>query len=216
MGKNQILGNEGDLAQAVAALIEIEPRFQAVIGTHGLPPLRRAEANLEALLRIITDQLISLKAGAAIWARLESHLAPFDPAFVAAAGEDRLMSLGLSRAKARSFIAVAEAVASGQLDFAKLAQMDAESATKSLTALRGIGPWTADIFLLSGLGHADAWPAGDLALQAPAHDLLKLSKRPGHREMTDLAQGWRPHRAAAARLLWSHYRGLKGMGQAVT
>ncbi|MFT3988516.1 hypothetical protein [Aestuariivirga sp.] len=119
MGKNQILATDDDLAAAIAALLAIEPRFQAVIDMHGHPPLRRDEASLKALLRIITDQLISLKAGAAIWSRLENHLAPFDPAFVAAASEDHLMSLGLSRAKARSFIAVADTVASGKLDFTR-------------------------------------------------------------------------------------------------
>ena len=209
------LENQADLAEAVTRLVTVEPCFAAIVASHGLPPLRRMEAGLAGLLRIITDQLISLQAGAAIWRRIEAELAPFDAANIARKREASLMRLGLSGAKARSFKAVAAAVATGQLDFDRLGQLPDAQVLEALMALHGIGPWTADIFLLSAMGRADAWPVGDLALQVAAQHLFGLAGRPGHQHMRELAEPWRPWRAVAARLLWSHYRGLRGMSQAI-
>ena len=206
---------EADIAEAVAHLIALEPRFAEVIAAHGHPPLRRANAALESLLRIITDQLISRQAGIAIWRRIEVRLAPFDPGAIARKREASLMKLGLSGAKARSFKAVATAVADGTLDFATLAKLSDADVLAALTALDGIGPWTADIFLLTAMGRSDAWPAGDLALQVAARHLFDLDTRPNHKQLTQMAEGWRPWRSVAARLLWSHYRGLKGISQTV-
>ncbi len=211
----QTLDHDGQIADAVARLVRIEPRFAAVCAAHGCPPLRRMPGGLPGLLRIVTDQLISLKAGEAIWRRVEARLAPFEPARLARMRQETLMRLGLSGAKARCFKAVAGAVADGQLDFASLHQMPDAQALATLTALPGIGPWTADIYLLSAMGRADAWPAGDLALQVGAQHLLQLADRPTARQLLGLAEAWRPDRAVAARLLWSHYRGLKGLGQTV-
>jgi DNA-3-methyladenine glycosylase II len=124
------------------------------------------------------------------------------------------MKLGLSGAKARCFIACARAAAKGEIDFVRLHKLSDADAIAALTALPGIGPWTADIYLLSNMGRADSWPCGDLALQAAAHDLLGLPARPDAKDMLQIAENWRPWRAVAARLLWSHYRGLRGMKQA--
>lgn len=206
---------ETDIAAAVTQLVVLEPRFAAVLRAHGHPPLRRANASLEGLLRIITDQLISRQAGIAIWRRIEARLAPFEPAMIARKRGASLMKLGLSGAKARSFKAVAAAVAEGRLDFATLAKLPDEEILRELTALDGIGPWTADIFLLTAMGRSDAWPAGDLALQAAAQHLFDLGARPSHKELIQIAERWRPWRSVAARLLWSHYRGLKGISQTV-
>lgn len=206
---------EADIRAAVTSLVGLEPRFAAVIAAHGHPPLRRMNTGLEGLLRIVTDQLISLQAGAAIWRRIEAELAPFEPEGIARKREASLMRLGLSGAKARSFKAVAAAVAGGRLNFEALASLSDADVLTTLTALRGIGPWTADIYLLSAMGRADAWPAGDLALQAAAQNLFGLDARPNHKQLVQMAEHWRPWRSVAARLLWSHYRGLKGMSQAV-
>ncbi len=206
---------EADIQAAAANLAALEPRFATVIAAHGHPPLRRTDAGLEGLLRIVTDQLISLQAGAAIWRRIEAKLAPFDAGMITRKREASLMRLGLSGAKARSFKAVAAAVAAGRLDFAALTQLPDTEVLTALTDLKGIGPWTADIFLLSAMGRTDAWPAGDLALQAAAQNLFNLEARPGPKELHQLAEPWRPWRGVAARLLWSHYRGLKGMSQTV-
>lgn len=211
----RILQGDTDMQAAVTNLAGLEPRFAVVIEAHGHPPLRRMQAGLAGLLRIVTDQLISLQAGAAIWRRIEAELEPFDAATISRKPEASLMQLGLSRAKARSFKAVAAAVADGTLDFEALAGLPDAEVLVALTALKGIGPWTADIYLISAMGRADAWPAGDLALQAAAQHLFGLAARPGHKELVQLAEPWRPWRSVAARLLWSHYRGLKGMSQQV-
>lgn len=211
----QILTHDGDIASHCQRLIALEPRFAAIVSRHGPPPLRRAEGGLPGLLRIVTDQLISLKAGEAIWRRAEAELAPFDAPRIARMREASLMRLGLSGAKARCFKAAAKAVACGALDFTRLDSLPDAEVADALCAIPGIGPWTADIYLLSAMGRADAWPAGDLALQVGAQHLLSLAERPSPRALATLAENWRPHRAVAARLLWSHYRGLKGMTQAV-
>jgi DNA-3-methyladenine glycosylase II len=203
-----------ELREAVDQLSGIEPAFQAIVQRHGLPSLRHAEPGLPSLLRIVTDQLISLKAGEVIWNRLAARLAPFEPAAIIACGYDQLKAFGLSGAKAQCFLAVAEGYASGHIDNDVLARLDADEAAQYLMSIRGIGPWTADIYLLSALQCADAWPAADLALQVAVHDLLRLQSRPSKKEMITLASDWRPYRAVAARLLWSHYRGLKQMPQA--
>jgi DNA-3-methyladenine glycosylase II len=210
------LDTEADLRAAVETLLRTEPRFAAVIENHGSPPLRRMDGGLAGLLRIVTDQMISLKAGEAIWARLERELRPFDAATIARKREARLMRLGLSGAKARAFKQLAKAAASGALDFDNLHRMPDEMAWAALTALPGIGPWTADIYLLSAMGRADAWPAGDLALQAAVQHLFGMPQRPDARTLAAMAESWRPFRSVGARLLWSHYRGLRGLAQTVT
>lgn len=209
----RVLETEADIAEGVAILLKVEPRFSAVVAAHGLPPLRRSAEGLEGLLRIVTDQLISLKAGEAIWGRVEQALHPFDAKTIARKREATLMALGLSGAKARCFKAIARAIADGSLDPDGLHQYPDEEVIARLCAITGIGRWTAMIYLLSAMGRADAWPVGDLALELAAQNLLGLPARPQGREMVDLAAPWRPYRAVAARLLWSHYRGLKGMSQ---
>lgn len=211
-----ILRHDADIAEAVSALVRIEPRFATVVETHGPPPLRRMEDGLEGLLRIVTDQLISLKAGEAIWRRLREALHPFDAATIARKRETTLMGLGLSGAKARTFRVLGVAVRDGSLDFGRLHRQPDYMVLEKLTSVTGIGPWTAGIYLLSAMGRADAWPAGDLALQASAQHLFGLGERPGERGMVALAEDWRPWRSVAARLLWSHYRGLKGLSQKIT
>ena len=211
-----VLHTEAQLAEAVARLGAIEPRFGGIVTRHGIPPLRRSEPGLRGLLRIITDQLISLKAGEAIWRRIETELHPFDAGTISGMEHMRLMALGLSGAKARTFQALSQAVHDGHVEFNELAGADDDEVLRRLQKIKGIGPWTADIYLLSAMGRADAWPAGDLALQAAAQDLLGLPNRPGAQDMKHLAEAWRPWRSVAARLLWSHYRGLKGMTQSVT
>lgn len=199
-----------DLETAIARLIAIEPRFASVHVKHGTPSLRRASADLESLLSIITDQFLSLQAGAAIWVRLKARLGEVSPQKVIACSQEELVLLGLSRAKAKCF----HGCASAELDFASLVEVEPEMIRQKLLAIWGIGPWTADIFLLTAVAHANAWPVGDLALQIAAQDLLGLRKRPDVVKMAKIAKPWQPYRAAAARLLWAHYRGLKGLAQA--
>lgn len=205
----QRLETEDDLKAAVAQLAATEPRFAGVVERHGLPALRHAAPGLESLLRIVTDQLISLKAGEAIWSRVATSFCPLTPQNVLAASEAELRALGLSGAKARSFRAAAEAFASGRFDDTQTIGED--ELQRRLLEIPGVGPWTASIYLLMSARAADAWPAADLALQVAAQDLFGLEERPSTRQMVELGEAWRPHRSAAALLLWRHYRGLRGM-----
>jgi DNA-3-methyladenine glycosylase II len=202
------------LAKAVRSLCRKDKRFTAVVKLHGLPSLRATVGGLEAVLQMVTEQFLSLAAAAAIWKRLHARLQPHHPNIILACSQEELVSLGLSRAKAKSFHGLAQAVASGAMDFAALEAMDDVTAHKALVALPGIGPWTADIYLLSVLLRPDAWPWGDVALQAAAQNLFDLPQRPDKAGMIELGARFRPNRAVAARLLWAHYRGMKQMSQA--
>lgn len=208
----RIIASEADIAEGVAWLSARDARFGDVVARSGLPATRRAEGGLPGLLRIVTDQMVSLQAGEAIWRRIEAALHPFDPPLIFKKRHATLMKLGLSGNKARAFRAIAQAAHAGA--FADLHERSDEDVLRALTAIAGIGPWTADIYLLACLGRADAWPSGDLALQAAAADLFGLAERPNHKAMAAMAENWRPWRSVAARLLWAHYRHVRGMKQA--
>ena len=158
---------------------------------------------------MVSQQLSTASAGA-IWARLAAAFDPFEPQAIMRARASKLARLGLSAPKIRALKEIARAVASERLALASLVTIEAEAAHAALTAVHGIGPWTADIYLLSCLGHADAWPAGDLALQEAARLAFALPQRPSAKEMVALAEMWRPLRAVAARVLWTYYRAVKG------
>lgn len=202
--------SEADLDAALAALAARDPRLAALLQHYGRPPLRRREGGFAGLASIIVSQQLSTASANAIWTRLAAAFDPFDPAAVQRARAGTLMRAGLSVAKVKTLKAIAAAITSGALDLPSLCDRPADEAHAKLTALHGIGPWTADIYLLACLGHADAWPAGDLALQEAARLALALPARPGAKEMTALAESWRPYRAVAARLLWTYYRSIKG------
>jgi DNA-3-methyladenine glycosylase II len=209
-----LLLDQGSLEKAVKRLCRLHKPFKLVVKQYGVPSLRASAGGLPGLLQMVTEQFLSLSAAAAIWKRLDTRLTPCDPRSVLGCPQEELQALGLSRAKAKSFHGLAEAVHSGSFSFEALAKMDDAAAHKALVALPGIGPWTADIYLLSVLLRSDAWPWGDVALQVAAQDLFRLQDRPAKLEMIELGEGFRPYRAVAARLLWAHYRGLKRMSQA--
>jgi DNA-3-methyladenine glycosylase II len=207
------IANDQDLARGVTLLLALEPRFQPVVAAHGLPPLRLAPEGLHTLLQIITEQSISLKAAAAIWARVEARVSPHDAAAILAVAVEDYRALGLNGAKARAFHGAARAVQSGQLDLAGLRQLTEAEARAALLALPGVGPWTAEIYLMAALGEADIFPAGDRALQLAAHDLFRLRAIPEAKALARRAQKWSPVRAVAARLLWRHYRAMRETAQ---
>ena len=208
------LRNIADLETATLELCRIEPRFAKIVETHDLPSLRSSPAGLEGLLMIVTEQFLSLKAAAAIWKRVRDRLEFFDAQNILNVSAEELLSLGLSRAKIKTFHEAAQREIEGTLNFATFEKFDEQAITNQLCELPGVGPWTADIYLLSVFGAADAWPTGDLALRIAVQDFLKLQTIPQIKEMMGHAESWRPYRAVAARLLWSHYRGLKGLQQA--
>jgi DNA-3-methyladenine glycosylase II len=200
---------EAELDAAFASLIKADRRFAEALALAGRPPLRKRADGFAGLAAIVVSQQLSTASAKAIWGRLEAALDPLDHAGLLRARTAKLARAGLSAPKIRTLKAVAKAVERGDVDLAALAGMPADEAHRALTALHGIGPWTADIYLLFCLGHADAWPAGDLALQESARLLFKLASRPTAKEMQPLAEPWRPWRGAAAYMLWTYYRVAK-------
>jgi DNA-3-methyladenine glycosylase II len=200
---------EADLDTGIAALIAADPRWIAVAARSGRPPLRRRDGGYAGLAQIIVSQQVSVASAAAIYGRLADACKPLEAASVLRLRKDRLMRVGLSNAKVKTLKAIAKAVETEAINLDALADLPADDAHAALAKLHGIGPWTADIYLLACLGHADAWPAGDLALQEAARIAFNLKKRPTTKEMGPLADRWRPWRAVAARLLWSYYRAVK-------
>ncbi len=174
-----------------------------------MPKLRRREPGFAGLAAIVCGQQLSTSAAAAIWGRISTAFDPFHHERIKSARTDHLGRLGLSAAKIKSLKAIARELSVGRLNLDVLAEEDADAAHNTLTALHGIGPWTADIYLLFCLGHGDAWPAGDLAVQEAMRIGLGLKTRPGVKEMQPLAEPWRPLRGAAAHLWWSYYHAVK-------
>jgi DNA-3-methyladenine glycosylase II len=200
---------EAELDVALKSLVQLDTRFADALAIAGRPPLRKRADGFVGLAAIVVSQQLSTASAAAIWGRLSASLDPLDHAAVLRARAPRLARVGLSAPKISTLKAIARAVARGDIDLAALAARPADEAHFALTALHGIGPWTADIYLLFCLGHADAWPAGDLALQESARLLFGLSSRPTAKDMLPLAEPWRPWRGAAAYMLWAYYRAIK-------
>ena len=202
----EIIETEADLQRGIRALRRKCPIMRAVHDVTGLPPLRRREPGFEGLARIIVGQQVSVASADAIWARCETGIRPFTPQVIAKMSDEALRAVGLSRPKVRTFRAIADAANHGRLNFGTMHHNSEDDIYASLTAISGIGPWTADIFLIMCLGRRDAFAAGDLALQIAAQDASNLNERPTAKQLLELAETWRPWRAVAARLLWSHYR----------
>ena len=203
------LDTQADLEDAIRALVARDPRLEPILERTGMPALRRREPGFAGLAAIVTGQQLSTASAAAIWARLSAAFDPFDHASLRKARANRLGRLGLSAAKIRTLKSLARELAAERLNLEVLANEDADVAHHTLTALHGIGPWTADVYLLFCLGHGDAWPASDLAVQEAVKVGLGLKTRPTAKQMAPLAEPWRPLRGAAAHLWWSYYRLLR-------
>lgn len=199
------LANEMQLAAAINALAEDCKVMRAIYARTGVPPLRDISADFAGLAKIVTGQQLSAASAAAIWSRVAAAIRPFDAARVRATPDGTLAGLGLSGAKVRTLKAIATASADDGFDVAALARASDEEVIERLTSLHGIGPWTADIYLLFALRRADAFPAGDLALQLAVQRLMTLQERPSPAKLLAIAERWRPWRGAAARLLWADY-----------
>src|SRR6266481_6497757 len=203
------LNTQADLESAIHVLLEQDPRLKPIFELAGMPALRRRDPGFAGLAAIVCGQQVSTASAAAIWARVSAAFDPFHHDALRRARADRLGRLGLSAAKIKTLKNLARELAAERLDLEVLANEDADAAHNTLTALHGIGPWTADVYLLFCLGHGDAWPAGDLAVQEAVKIGLKLKERPAAKEMASLAEPWRPLRGAAAHLWWSYYRAIK-------
>ena len=185
-----------------------EPAFARVLASHGRPEPRHSEPGAATLLRTIVGQQVSVAAARSMWAKLEAaYGTPPDLAKILVATDDELRAAGLSRQKAGYARSLADLVLSGELDLARL-PADDEEAIALLTRIKGIGRWSAEIYLLFAEGRGDVWPAGDLAVQVEVGRLLGLAERPSEKALRELAETWRPHRGAAAVLAWHSYNSI--------
>jgi DNA-3-methyladenine glycosylase II len=190
---------------AVEALADREKAFAGVVEKHGVPEPRRSDPGAHTLLRTIVGQQVSVAAARSMWAKLEAaYGSPPDLMLLLAATDEELRAAGISRQKAGYIRSLAELVISGELDLASLPQ-DNEEAIALLTKIKGIGRWSAEIYLLFAEGRADVWPAGDLAVQIEIGRLFGLKDKPTEKHLREIAEAWRPHRGAAAILAWHSY-----------
>ena len=189
----------------VDALASREPAFARVIETHGHPEPRRSDRGATTLLRTIVGQQVSVAAARSMWTKLEAAFgSPPELQLLLAASDEDLRAAGMSRQKSGYIRSLAELVISGELDLDKLPQ-DNEEAIALLTRIKGIGRWSAEIYLLFAEGRPDVFPAGDLAVQVELGRLLGLKEKPTEKHLRELAEPWRPYRGAAAVLAWHSY-----------
>lgn len=198
------------------ALAEAEPRFAPALEYTQRFPFRLRGPGFATLLQIILDQQVSTHAAAAMWAKFTARLDPVTPEGFLALEDETLKACGFSRQKTRYGRGLATALAEGTLDLEGLADLPDDEAIAALTALKGIGPWSAECYLLFGLGRRDVFPAGDLALQVGWQRIAALDARPSPAELLDHAEAWRPRRTAAAYLIWRHYLAQNSPDRATT
>ncbi len=196
---------EAALDHALGEVLRLDPAMRALFDVAGRPPLRKREPGFEGLAGIVVAQQLSTASAAAIWRRVKDRFPNLEAGPVLAASDEDLRGCGLSAPKIRTLRAVASAIASGEVPLDDLATLPADEAHAHLVTVKGIGPWTADIYLLFCLGHPDAFPAGDLALQEAVRMGFALDARPSARELDAFSDRWRPWRGAAAKLLWAYY-----------
>ncbi|MGX1096957.1 DNA-3-methyladenine glycosylase II [Amorphus sp. MBR-141] len=199
---------DADVAAGLQALVDLDPRLVPVRDLAGDLPLRLRQPGFEGLVRIIVSQQLSVASATAIWARLADGLGEITVEQMSARDDEALRAMGLSRPKVRALRAICEAVGGG-LDLGGIAALPADEAHTMLCTVKGIGPWTADVYLLFCAGHPDIFPAGDIALQNAVADAFGLEARPSIPELHDIAAVWSPWRGVAARLFWAYYGARK-------
>ena len=201
--------NEDRLAESAEVLATLDTDLARILADHGTPPLWARKPGFITLIRIILEQQVSLASADAMYRRLIDNISPLTPASVLMAGSSHLRSFGVTRQKAAYFINVAGAIENGELDLRKLGRQSDEAVLAKLTSVKGIGPWTAKIYLLMALRRPDVWPIGDIALATAFKNMKGWQERPTQPELNEFAKAWRPYRATAARMLWHYY--LTGM-----
>ncbi|MET0428517.1 MAG: DNA-3-methyladenine glycosylase 2 family protein [Microvirga sp.] len=206
MSAPSLFGPGDPMREGLDALAVADPVMARLIAGGMVPPLRRRPAGFEGLAWIVVGQQLSTASAAAIWGRLRAQWDEVSPQVVLAAADESLRQAGLSAGKIRTLRHAALAIVEGRLPLERLPDLPADEAHARLTALKGIGPWTADVYLLFCLDHPDAFPAGDLAVQEAARVAYGLAARPDSRALTALAERWRPWRGVAAKVLWMVYR----------
>ncbi len=197
--------NKKRLAEAAKSVALIDRDLARILAVHGTPPLWARKPGFVTLVRIILEQQVSLASADAMYRRLLDNIDPLTPDKVLSAGAPFLRSFGITRQKARYFVNVASAIQNGELDLEETDRESDESAIARLTSVKGIGPWTAKIYLLMALCRPDVWPVGDIALATAVKNLKGWQERPTQTELSKIAETWRPFRATAARMLWHYY-----------
>ncbi|MBX4970566.1 DNA-3-methyladenine glycosylase family protein [Rhizobium binae] len=204
-GSVQIIRNDDDVRLGLEALLRLDPRLAPIAADAGPLPLRLRGPGFAGLAHIIVSQMVSRASAEAIWRRM----LPADGALTAESylllHPEAWREFGLSRAKADTLTRIADAVASGRLDLSGLCLKPPGEALGELTGLKGVGPWTAEVYLMFCGGHADVFPAGDVALQNAVGAALGLAARPQAKALAKLSQVWSPWRSVAARLFWAYY-----------
>jgi DNA-3-methyladenine glycosylase II len=196
--------SEADIRSAVERLLAIEPAFRIVADAAGPVPLRKLPTGYEGLAGIVVSQMVSRASADAIWGRLQSLLGTVTPAAILGRTVEELRGVGLSGAKESTLRILAQACAAG-LDLDRTATLPAAEAIGEMTALKGVGLWTAEVYLLFAAGHPDIFPSGDIALRTAAGEAFGLDQRPADKALRFMSLDWRPERSIAARLLWAFY-----------
>ncbi|MCD7061309.1 DNA-3-methyladenine glycosylase family protein [Pelagibacterium xiamenense] len=202
------LHTEEALSFHLEGLAKKDERLARAIARAGAVSLRTAPRGFEGMARIICGQQLSVASARAIWGRVEA-LGAIEANAYLSFDEPTLRATGLSRSKYQTIRGVAEAVAANELDFARIEDLPAEDAITTLTKLKGIGPWTAEIYLLFCAGHPDVFPAGDLALQKAVAHAFELPDLPPAKALIGIAEPWSPHRGAAALMFWRYFSAMK-------
>jgi len=193
------------LARAAKELARRDRHLAALFAKHGPPPLWSRPQGFSTLIKIILEQQVSLASAASVFARLRKNVVPFRPVRMIELGEVHLKSLGLTRQKTTYCLHLAESLADKRLRLSQLSSMDDEQAKATLMEIKGLGAWSADIYLLMALRRPDIWPVNDLAIAVAVAKLRELKAKPNPIELTALAEAWRPYRSVAARMLWQYY-----------
>jgi DNA-3-methyladenine glycosylase II len=201
---------DSSFAQALRYLSSRDADLEAILENFGPPPMWARDEGFHSLIHIILEQQVSLASARAAYDRLLAVADPLTPERFLQLADDQLKSAGFSRQKTSYCRNLAKAIVEGKLDMAALGSMDDETARSALMQVKGIGRWTADIYLLMVLGRGDIWPKGDLALEAAVQGIKRLAMRPKPEEMERISEDWRPWRAVAARMLWHYYLSKKG------
>ena len=191
------------LAAAANALATRDRHLASIYNVHGVPPMWGRQPGFVTLLRIVLEQQVSLVSARSMFERLKSNIEPFTPEAFIESGEAFLRSLGVTRQKAHYCVQVAQAFVDGRLN--GIGRMTDENAHAALLNIKGVGPWTANIYLLMALRRPDIWPDGDVALATAVSSLCKMNPRPSFIELAQIAEAWRPYRSVAARMLWQYY-----------
>ncbi|MGV2103338.1 DNA-3-methyladenine glycosylase family protein [Rhizobium sp. 21-4511-3d] len=211
-GDVQIIRNEGDVEQGLSELLRLDPRLSVVAADAGPLPLRLREPGFAGLAHIIVSQMVSRASAEAIWRRMLPVSGELKAETYVMLHDEAWREFGLSRAKATTLSGIATAVAAGHLDLTALSVLPPGEALHALTTLKGVGPWTAEVYLMFCCGHADIFPSGDVALQNAVAAAFGLAQRPQAKALAAMAEAWSPWRSVAARLFWAYYAKKLGRG----